>query len=57
MKDTTILFDDDLRRKSKIEPDKLLPLIDRIKKRSLRDYAKLVGIVCIYADEHYMNIR
>ncbi len=35
----------------------MLPLIERIKSRSLKDYAKLVGIVCIYADEHYMNIR
>ena len=44
-------------RKNRIEPEKLLPLLRRIKKQSPQDYAKIVSILCIYGNENYLNIR
>lgn len=56
-----IIFDEnrfkEVNRKNKIEPEKLLPLLEQIKKRSAVDYSKLISIICIYADENYLNIR
>ena len=48
---------EEMKRKSRIEPDKLLPLLRRIKKQSPQDYAKIVSILCIYGNENYLNIR
>lgn len=56
-----IIFDEnkviEVNRKNRIDPEKLLPLLQRIKNRSASDYSKLIDIICIYADENYLNIR